>query len=32
MSGTFDVRNGVANTNDLKAALDVGTMAGGGNH
>jgi uncharacterized protein involved in outer membrane biogenesis len=27
MSGTFDVHNGVANTNDLKAALDVGTMA-----
>jgi len=30
MSGTFDVRNGVANTNDLKAALDVGTMAATG--
>jgi len=30
MSGTFDVHNGVANTNDLKAALDVGTMAANG--
>lgn len=30
MSGTFDIRNGVANTNDLKAALDVGSMAGSG--
>jgi len=30
MSGTFDVRNGVANTNDLKAALDVGSMAAAG--
>ena len=30
MSGTFDVRNGVANTNDLKATLDVGSMAAGG--
>src|SRR6516165_8636826 len=30
MSGTFDVRSGVANTNDLKAALDVGTMAATG--
>jgi len=30
MSGTFDVRNGVANTNDLKAALDVGNMAATG--
>jgi uncharacterized protein involved in outer membrane biogenesis len=30
MSGTFDVRNGVANTNDLKAALDVGSMAANG--
>ncbi len=30
MSGTFDVRNGVANTNDLKAALDVGSMAATG--
>ncbi len=30
MSGNFDVRNGVANTNDLKAALDVGTMAATG--
>ena len=26
MSGTFDVSSGVANTNNLKAALDVGTM------
>lgn len=30
MSGTFQVQNGVANTNDLKAALDVGSMAGQG--
>ena len=30
MSGTFDVRSGVANTNDLKAALDVGSMAATG--
>ncbi len=30
MSGSFDVRNGNAQTNDLKAALDVGTMAGRG--
>jgi uncharacterized protein involved in outer membrane biogenesis len=30
MSGTFEVHNGVANTNDLKAALDVGTMAAAG--
>jgi uncharacterized protein involved in outer membrane biogenesis len=30
MSGTFDVRNGVAGTNDLKAALDVGTLAASG--
>jgi len=30
MSGTFDVRSGVANTNDLKAALDVGAMAATG--
>jgi uncharacterized protein involved in outer membrane biogenesis len=30
MSATFDVRNGVANTNDLKAALDVGSMAATG--
>src|SRR5450755_2781274 len=30
MSGTFDVRSGVANTNDLKAALDVGNMAATG--
>jgi len=30
MSGTFDVHSGVANTNDLKAALDVGTMAATG--
>ncbi len=26
MSGTFNVSSGVANTNNLKAALDVGTM------
>jgi len=30
MSGTFNVHNGIANTNDLKAALDVGTMAATG--
>src|SRR5271166_1940800 len=30
MSGTFNVHNGVAQTNDLKAALDVGTMAATG--
>ncbi|HVP53820.1 MAG TPA: AsmA family protein [Candidatus Eisenbacteria bacterium] len=30
MSGTFEVHNGVANTNDLKAALDVGSMAATG--
>ena len=30
MSGTFDVRNGLANTNDLKAALDVGSMSAAG--
>jgi uncharacterized protein involved in outer membrane biogenesis len=30
MTGTFNVRNGVAQTNDLKAALDVGTLAGTG--
>jgi hypothetical protein len=30
MSGTFDVHSGVANTNDLKAALDVGSMAATG--
>jgi uncharacterized protein involved in outer membrane biogenesis len=30
MSGTFNVRNGVADTNDLKAALDIGSMAGNG--
>jgi len=30
MSGTFDVRSGVANTNDLKASLDVGSMAAAG--
>src|SRR5271157_1186970 len=30
MSGTFNIHNGVAQTNDLKAALDVGTMAATG--
>ncbi|HSK44266.1 MAG TPA: AsmA-like C-terminal region-containing protein, partial [Candidatus Binatia bacterium] len=30
MSGTFDVHSGVANTNDLKAALDVGNLAAAG--
>ena len=30
MSGTFEVQNGVAQTNDLKAALDVGNMTAEG--
>jgi len=30
MSGTFNIRNGVADTNDTKAALDIGTMAANG--
>ena len=30
MSGNFNVHSGVAQTNDLKAALDVGTMAANG--
>jgi len=30
MSGTFQVQNGIAQTNDLKAALDVGTMSAQG--
>src|SRR5271166_5804640 len=30
MTGTFNLHNGIAQTNDLKAALDVGTMAGTG--
>jgi uncharacterized protein involved in outer membrane biogenesis len=30
MSGTFDVRNGIATTNDLKGALDVGNLAAAG--
>ncbi len=30
MSGTFNVHQGVAQTNDLKAALDIGTMAATG--
>ena len=30
MSGTFNIRNGVADTNDMKAALDIGTMAANG--
>ncbi len=30
MSGTFNVHSGVAQTNDLKAVLDVGTMAANG--
>jgi uncharacterized protein involved in outer membrane biogenesis len=30
MSGTFNIHSGVAQTNDLKAALDVGTMAANG--
>jgi uncharacterized protein involved in outer membrane biogenesis len=30
MSGTFDIKSGVATTNDLKAALDIGSMAATG--
>ena len=30
MTGTFNIRNGVAQTNDMKAALDIGTMAATG--
>ncbi len=30
MTGTFNVHNGVAQTNDLKAALDIGSMAATG--
>jgi len=30
LSGTFNLHNGVAQTNDLKAALDVGNLAGTG--
>ena len=30
MSGTFNIHQGVAQTNDLKAALDIGTMAASG--
>ena len=30
MSGTFQVQNGIAQTNDLKAALDIGSMSGQG--
>ena len=30
MTGTFNVHQGVAQTNDLKAALDIGTMAANG--
>jgi uncharacterized protein involved in outer membrane biogenesis len=30
MTGTFNLRNGIAQTNDLKAAMDVGTLAGTG--
>ncbi len=30
MTGTFTVHNGVAQTNDLKAALDIGSMAATG--
>ena len=30
MTGTLNIHNGVAQTNDLKAALDVGTMAATG--
>ncbi len=30
MSGNFNIRSGVADTNDLKAVLEVGTLAGTG--
>lgn len=30
MSGTYNIHNGVAQTNDTKAALDIGTMAADG--
>jgi hypothetical protein len=30
LSGTLDIRNGVASTNDLKAALDAGSLAAEG--
>ncbi len=30
LTGTLDIRNGVANTNDLKAAMDGGTMGATG--
>jgi uncharacterized protein involved in outer membrane biogenesis len=30
MSGTFNIKNGVAQTNDMKATLDVGDMAANG--
>ncbi len=30
MSGTFNIHSGVAQTNDMKAALDIGTMAATG--
>jgi len=30
MTGTFNIHNGVAQTNDLKAALDVGNLAAAG--
>jgi hypothetical protein len=30
MSGTYAIHNGVAQTNDMKAALDIGTMAAQG--
>jgi hypothetical protein len=30
MSGTFNLRNGVAQTNDMKAVLDIGNMAATG--
>jgi uncharacterized protein involved in outer membrane biogenesis len=30
MSGTYNIHNGVAQTNDTKAALDIGTMAAEG--
>ena len=30
MSSTFNIHNGVAQTNDMKATLDVGNMAADG--
>ena len=30
LSGNFDIRNGVAQTNDLKASMDAGSLAASG--